>query len=75
LDGTQPTFTHVPPIVVRSTITTLAPRSRARIAAANAPAPDPITIRSYSSSPITVDCSVVTYAPILISDIVHMEIA
>jgi hypothetical protein len=47
LDGTHPVFTHVPPIVPRSIITTEAPASRAVIAAANAAPPDPVMARSY----------------------------
>jgi hypothetical protein len=39
LDGTHPVFTHVPPTVPRSIISTEAPRSRAVTAAANAAAP------------------------------------
>lgn len=46
LDGTQPVFTHVPPVVPRSTITTERPLRRAAIAAANAPPPEPMTARS-----------------------------
>ena len=41
LDGTQPTFTQVPPIVAASMIVTRAPPSAARIAQANAPDPLP----------------------------------
>ncbi|WP_431473914.1 hypothetical protein [Ornithinimicrobium sp. W1665] len=40
-------FTQVPPTVPRSIITTRLPRLVARIAAANAAPPDPITARSY----------------------------
>jgi hypothetical protein len=39
LDGTHPVFTHVPPTVPRSIITTDAPASLAVIAAANAAPP------------------------------------
>ena len=46
LDGTHPVFTHVPPNVPRSIITTDFPSVVARIAAANAAPPDPITARS-----------------------------
>jgi hypothetical protein len=46
LDGMQPTFTHVPPITVRSIIATRSSRRRAAIAAANAPPPDPMIARS-----------------------------
>src|SRR5690606_8199021 len=46
-DGTQPVFTHVPPNVPRSTITTDLPSVVARMAAANAPPPDPMIARSY----------------------------
>ena len=47
LEGTHPVFTQVPPMVPRSIITTRLPRVVARIAAANAAPPDPITARSY----------------------------
>ncbi len=47
LDGTHPVFTHVPPMVPRSIITTDASASRAVIAAANAALPDPVIARSY----------------------------
>jgi hypothetical protein len=47
LDGTHPVFTHVPPVVPRSIITTEAPTSRAVIAAANAAPPEPMIARSY----------------------------
>jgi hypothetical protein len=40
-------FTQVPPVVPRSTITTLAPFVRAAIAAANAAPPDPMTASPY----------------------------
>ena len=46
LDGTQPVFTQVPPVVPRSIITTDAPASRAVIAAANAAPPEPMIARS-----------------------------
>ena len=46
LDGTHPVFTHVPPNVPRSIITTDLPRVVARIAAANAAPPDPMIARS-----------------------------
>src|SRR5690625_707022 len=46
-DGTQPVFTQVPPSVPRSIITTDFPSVLARIAAANAPPPDPMMARSY----------------------------
>jgi len=46
--GTQPTFTHVPPSLPRSTIPTLAPWCAARRAAAMPPLPAPITRRSKS---------------------------
>ncbi|SHW73645.1 Uncharacterised protein [Mycobacteroides abscessus subsp. abscessus] len=46
LDGTQPTFTHVPPVVERSIITTLRPRVVAAMAAANAAPPEPMIARS-----------------------------
>src|SRR2546426_3032887 len=44
--GTQPTFTHVPPIVPPSIINALAPFRSARIAALKAAAPPPRIIRS-----------------------------
>src|SRR5712691_2752993 len=47
LDGTHPVFTHVPPTVPRSIISTEAPASRAVMAAANAAPPDPMIARSY----------------------------
>jgi hypothetical protein len=46
LDGTQPTFTHVPPTVLRSTMTTRAPRRRASMAAPKAAPPEPMIARS-----------------------------
>jgi hypothetical protein len=42
LDGMQPTFTHVPPIVPSPTIATRLPLSAAVMAAENAPDPAPI---------------------------------
>jgi len=48
LDGTQPTFTHVPPSVPRSTSSTVAPACRAVIAAAIAAPPGPTTAKSTS---------------------------
>src|SRR3989475_12869244 len=45
--GTQPTFTHVPPIVPPSIISALAPFRSARIAALNAAAPPPRTTKAY----------------------------
>src|SRR2546425_4902634 len=45
--GTQPTFTHVPPIVPPSIISALAPFRSARIAALNAAPPPPRITRSY----------------------------
>src|SRR5260370_35540810 len=49
-DGTQPTFTHVPPRVPASMMAALKPRSAARIAAAKAAEPPP-TIAKSSSDP------------------------
>jgi hypothetical protein len=46
LGRNAPVFTHVPPNVPRSIITTDFPSVVARIAAANAAPPDPITARS-----------------------------
>lgn len=54
LDGTQPVFTHVPPTRPRSIITTDLPIPRARIAAAKAAPPEPITARSTLRWPIGV---------------------
>lgn len=48
LEGTQPTFTQVPPSVPDSMATTLAPSSRAWIAADIAAPPVPTTARSNS---------------------------
>ena len=42
-EGTQPTLTHVPPVVPLSTSVTLAPPSEARSAAAIAAPPLPMT--------------------------------
>ena len=41
--GTQPTFTHVPPMRLRSTTATFAPYCAARRALAMPPLPPPIT--------------------------------
>jgi hypothetical protein len=48
--GTQPTLTHVPPSAPDSMMTTRAPYSAARWAAARPPLPAPMTIRSYCPS-------------------------
>src|SRR2546427_12961073 len=53
-DGTQPTFTQVPPSVPPSTIATRAPRSAALMAAANPAEPPPTTRRSNSSPPLVI---------------------
>ena len=50
-DGTHPTLIQVPPTVPRSRKATVAPRSDALMAAANAAPPEPITTRSKSPSP------------------------
>src|SRR5439155_1697742 len=50
-DGTQPTFTQVPPSVPPSTRATRASRSAALMAAAN-PAEPPPTIRRSNSPPV-----------------------
>ncbi len=49
-DGTQPTFTQVPPVVPRSTIVTCAPPCLSRRAAAKAAAPLPM-IATFSAAP------------------------
>lgn len=65
LEGTQPTSTQVPPTVFASQRATEAPRSRARIAAANAALPEPTIIRSYVSglSPKLVTVRAIVDAP------------
>ena len=45
-DGTQPVLTHVPPKMPRSIMTTDLPSAVARIAAAIAAPPEPMTARS-----------------------------
>lgn len=50
--GTQPTLTHVPPMVLLSIIAVFAPWSAALIAAANAAEPDP----RMTKSNIRFDC-------------------
>src|SRR5262249_37932631 len=47
LDGTHPVFTHVPPTVPRSIITTDASRRRAATAPAHPAPPEPMIARSY----------------------------
>src|SRR2546425_2388644 len=53
-DGTQPTFTQVPPSVPPSTIATRAPRSAPLMAAANPAEPPPTTSRSNSPPPLVI---------------------
>lgn len=45
--GTQPAFTHVPPVCAASNTATLSPAAAARRAAAIPPEPAPMMARSY----------------------------